>query len=74
MGITSSVVILCVLLAAKTSSSQLGNSGHPGPVVDLGYAQYMGSTNASTNISSFLGIRYAAAPTGNSTLRHLFSS
>lgn len=34
------------------------------PVVDLGYAQYQGSFNASSNITQFLGIRFAAAPTG----------
>ncbi|KAH7888217.1 Alpha/Beta hydrolase protein [Phlebopus sp. FC_14] len=34
------------------------------PVVDLGYAQYQGSYNASSNTTSFLGIRYAAPPTG----------
>ncbi|KAJ7201513.1 Alpha/Beta hydrolase protein [Mycena rebaudengoi] len=35
----------------------------PSPrVVDLGYAQYQGAANASTNITTFFGIRYAAAP------------
>ncbi|KAF7317243.1 COesterase domain-containing protein [Mycena chlorophos] len=33
------------------------------PTVDLGYAQYQGSTTG--NITSFLGIRYAAAPVGD---------
>ncbi|KAJ7695905.1 Alpha/Beta hydrolase protein [Mycena rosella] len=35
------------------------------PVVDLGYAQYQGVFDADLNITSFLGMRYAAAPTGN---------
>ncbi|KAJ7704488.1 Alpha/Beta hydrolase protein [Mycena rosella] len=35
------------------------------PIVDLGYAQYQGVFDAALNITSFLGIRYAAAPTGN---------
>ncbi|KAJ7442644.1 Alpha/Beta hydrolase protein [Mycena latifolia] len=35
------------------------------PVVDLGYAQYQGAFNPDLNITSFLGIRYAAPPTGN---------
>ncbi|KAJ7069667.1 Alpha/Beta hydrolase protein [Mycena amicta] len=34
------------------------------PVVDLGYASYQGVVDESTNITSFLGIRYAAPPTG----------
>ncbi|KAJ7117209.1 Alpha/Beta hydrolase protein [Mycena crocata] len=33
-----------------------------GPVVDLGYARYQGAVNASTNVTTFVGIRYAAAP------------
>ncbi|KAG1753521.1 Alpha/Beta hydrolase protein [Suillus paluster] len=35
------------------------------PIIDLGYAQYQGSIDTATNITSFLGIRYAAAPVGN---------
>ncbi|TFL04226.1 Alpha/Beta hydrolase protein [Pterulicium gracile] len=34
------------------------------PVVDLGYASYRGSRSHGTNITSFLGIRFAAAPEG----------
>ncbi|KAK7032667.1 carboxylic ester hydrolase [Favolaschia claudopus] len=36
-----------------------------GPIVDLGYAQYQGSVNATTNVATFLGIRYATPPLGN---------
>ncbi|KAJ7074631.1 Alpha/Beta hydrolase protein [Mycena amicta] len=36
-----------------------------GPVVNLGYAKYEGSIDAQNNITSFLGVRYAAPPTGN---------
>ncbi|KAL4253914.1 Carboxylic ester hydrolase [Pleurotus pulmonarius] len=32
-------------------------------VVDLGYAEYRGTTNTSTNVTTFLSIRYAAPPT-----------
>ncbi|KAJ7653507.1 Alpha/Beta hydrolase protein [Mycena rosella] len=39
--------------------------GAHAPVVDLGYAQYQGVFDAGLNITSFLGIRYAAPPTGN---------
>ncbi|KAF7327270.1 Carboxylic ester hydrolase [Mycena kentingensis (nom. inval.)] len=37
---------------------------HAEPTVDLGYAKYQGSVDPATNIASFLGIRYAAAPVG----------
>jgi hypothetical protein len=36
----------------------------PGPIIDLGYAQYQGAVNAATSITNFMGIRYAAAPIG----------
>lgn len=77
MGISSSTAIHCVLLAVLVSSSHLRdleslpkfwNDHVAGPIVDLGYAQYEGSTDLSTNISSFLSIRYAAPPTGKPIL------
>ena len=34
------------------------------PVVNLGYAQYQGTFNTSANSTFFIGIRYAAPPTG----------
>lgn len=43
------------------------------PVVDLGYAKYSGTFNAATTTTQFLGIRYAAPPTGWSTLALTFS-
>jgi hypothetical protein len=72
MGIFSSMVTLCSI-AVSVSSSPIRDSGillesryAPGPVVDLGYAKYQGSTDLSTNITSFLSIRYAAPPIGES--------
>lgn len=35
------------------------------PVVDLGYSIYQGTFNATSNITRFLGIRYAAPPVGS---------
>ncbi|KAJ7036784.1 Alpha/Beta hydrolase protein [Mycena alexandri] len=32
------------------------------PIVDLGYAKYQGFVDTTTNITTFLGMRYAAAP------------
>ena len=34
------------------------------PIVDLGYAQYQGYFDTQTNITNFLGVRYAAPPIG----------
>ncbi|KAL5492352.1 hypothetical protein ACEPAI_3799 [Sanghuangporus weigelae] len=34
-------------------------------VVDLGYASYQGILNSTTDITSFLGLRYAHPPSGN---------
>ncbi|KAJ7470971.1 Alpha/Beta hydrolase protein [Mycena latifolia] len=39
------------------------------PIVDLGYAQYQGAVNMSTNVTTFLGMRYAAAPIGELRFR-----
>ncbi|KAF2710840.1 alpha/beta-hydrolase [Pleomassaria siparia CBS 279.74] len=35
------------------------------PVVDLGYAVYQGAYDATYNVNSFKGVRYAAPPLGN---------
>lgn len=57
------------LLVAAASSffppNVLGiSTGSTPPIVDLGYAKYAGTFNATTDITQFLGIRYAAPPTG----------
>ncbi|KAJ7889187.1 alpha beta-hydrolase [Mycena leptocephala] len=39
------------------------------PTIDLGYAKYQGSVDTSANITTFLGIRYAASPTGELRFR-----
>lgn len=50
-----SVLALAKLISATNDLS---------PVIDLGYAQYQGSFDSSSNISYFLGVRYAQPPTG----------
>ena len=35
------------------------------PVVDVGYAQYRGVPNTTFGVTTFFGLRYAQAPTGN---------
>ncbi|KAJ7074583.1 Alpha/Beta hydrolase protein [Mycena amicta] len=46
-------------------SSFLGVVSATGPVVNLGYAKYEGAINLQNNVTTFLGVRYAAPPTGN---------
>ncbi|KAG2359255.1 Alpha/Beta hydrolase protein [Suillus spraguei] len=50
------------LLALQALSSPAANVS--ASIVDLGYSQYQGSVDTATNITSFLGIRYAAPPVG----------
>ena len=54
------VFLLGVLALAKLAVAANDST----PVVDLGYAQYQGTFNVSTNVSYFLGVRYAQPPTG----------
>ncbi|KAJ3934689.1 MAG: Alpha/Beta hydrolase protein [Lentinula lateritia] len=35
------------------------------PVIDLGYAKYQGVFDSANNVTNYLGIRYAAPPTGD---------
>ncbi|EGN99178.1 hypothetical protein SERLA73DRAFT_90445 [Serpula lacrymans var. lacrymans S7.3] len=56
------LALLCTLFPKGYSTPVASASG---PTVDLGYAQYQGSVNTTTDITSFLGIRYAAAPFGD---------
>ncbi|KAG1750596.1 Alpha/Beta hydrolase protein [Suillus paluster] len=51
------------LLALEALSSPATTES--APIIDLGYARYQGSVDTATNITSFLGIRYAAPPVGD---------
>ncbi|KAK7055877.1 carboxylic ester hydrolase [Favolaschia claudopus] len=53
-----------LLVAAAILSANADSA----PIVDLGYAQYQGIVSTS-NITHFLGIRYAAAPLGDLRFR-----
>ncbi|KAF7349008.1 Carboxylic ester hydrolase [Mycena venus] len=53
-------VIFALLLVHSTVAT---------PIIDLGYAQYQGMVNVTTNVTTFLGIRYAAAPQGELRFR-----
>ncbi|KAI5890824.1 alpha/beta-hydrolase [Schizophyllum commune H4-8] len=41
----------------------------PGPIIDLGYATYEGAFDPVSNVTRFLGVRYAAPPTGENRWR-----
>jgi hypothetical protein len=51
-------------ILAVLSGAFLCILGEGTPIVDLGYAQYQGAVDTSTNLTTFVGIRYAAAPIG----------
>ena len=57
--LTSATIFVSATTAANTTA----------PIVDLGYAQYQGYFDAQTNITNFLGIRYAAPPVGEYRIR-----
>ncbi|KAF9255238.1 alpha/beta-hydrolase [Marasmius fiardii PR-910] len=59
----SSIVVLGLLALCGVVSTQPVKEPST-PVVDLGYARYSGAFNGSTNVTSFLGMRFAAAPIG----------
>jgi hypothetical protein len=57
----------CLTRACATATILLAARAQR-PIIDLGYAEYQGTVNSATNIANFLGIRYAAAPLGRSSL------
>jgi carboxylesterase type B len=57
--------LTALLLTATVSALPHPDKRWARPVVDLGYATYQGVYNETTNIQSFKGMRYAAAPVGD---------
>ncbi|KAL0071681.1 hypothetical protein AAF712_001538 [Marasmius tenuissimus] len=55
------ITLLALLRLSNFIRAQTENT----PTIDLGYAKYRGAFNETTNVTSFLGIRYVAAPVGN---------
>jgi len=55
---------LTLLTLFRLSHLTLAQTTEDGPIVDLGYAQYQGVFNDTTNVTTFNGIRYASAPVG----------
>ncbi|KAF7980333.1 hypothetical protein HWV62_38755 [Athelia sp. TMB] len=57
--------LLAVGMAVQASALPPKMTGSAAaPVITLDYAVYQGSTDPMSNITSFLGVRYAAPPTG----------
>lgn len=63
MKISSKITALAPLLPCLVQAQNTTTS--TGPVVNLGYAQYRGVYNTSIGVTSYFGLRYAQAPTGN---------
>ncbi|TEB18583.1 alpha/beta-hydrolase [Coprinellus micaceus] len=57
------LVTVCQHLG-QMQGGRLENRRCGSPIVDLGYAQYQGVANSETGNTEFLGLRYAAPPTG----------
>ncbi|KAH7906752.1 Alpha/Beta hydrolase protein [Hygrophoropsis aurantiaca] len=62
--IRSAFFALLGLSISHFTSATPASSSASAPVVDLGYAQYQGSLDSATNVTTFTGIRYAAPPLG----------
>ncbi|KAF8824788.1 hypothetical protein HHX47_DHR7000555 [Lentinula edodes] len=63
-------LLYCTLLAYSSSSSvATQNPRLQGPIVDVTYAQFQGAFDPETNVTNFLGIRYATSPTGDLRFR-----
>ncbi|KAF9060481.1 Alpha/Beta hydrolase protein [Rhodocollybia butyracea] len=65
------MTIFRILLAVVLSFAVVSRSAHihsrdsnDVPIIDLGYAKYQGVFDSLNNITNYLGIRYAAPPTG----------
>ncbi|KAJ3852551.1 Alpha/Beta hydrolase protein [Lentinula lateritia] len=56
--LTSAVALLYASTLARASNSDV-------PVINLGYTQYQGVFDSVNNLTNYLGIRYAAPPSGD---------
>jgi len=61
-GLIMKLAILCLTCLTAPILSQTTQDPL---LVDLSYAKYLGTHNATTHLNSWLGIRYAAPPTGS---------
>ncbi|KAF5367116.1 hypothetical protein D9758_003854 [Tetrapyrgos nigripes] len=66
-AMTRPLGFLALLFAASLAFDSHAQSNLP--VVDLGYAKYQGFFDATANVTSFFGIRYASPPVGDLRFR-----
>lgn len=59
-----SFLLLCFSKIISATAEPLISGTPLAPVVDLGFAQYQGFFDATSNTTQFLGLRYADPPTG----------
>ena len=62
MLITLRSLLLALLVYSQVYTTARQTPSNP--IVDLGYATYKGVFNHTSNITSFLGVRFAAPPIG----------
>jgi len=62
-----SVVAACVS-GFGTAQSTTSSGTQAAPTVDLGYVKYVGVKNATVNVISYFGVRYAAVRTHSTLL------
>ncbi|KAF9064636.1 Alpha/Beta hydrolase protein [Rhodocollybia butyracea] len=66
-GFTALAVLLTIALASP--SPLIHSRDNNVPIIDLGYAKYQGAFDSLNNVTSYLGMRYAAPPVGELRFR-----
>ncbi|KIJ62991.1 hypothetical protein HYDPIDRAFT_93630 [Hydnomerulius pinastri MD-312] len=64
------LALACLARSTFSAASPMSARSASAPVVNLGYSQYQGALDTTTNVTSFLSIRYAAPPLDFSDVRH----
>ncbi|KAF5392285.1 hypothetical protein D9757_001481 [Collybiopsis confluens] len=62
---TCTVFTVLSLAVASAVSAAAHSRGPDAPIIDLGYAKYQGVFDDVNNLTSYLGVRYAAPPIGD---------
>ncbi|KAJ3754100.1 Alpha/Beta hydrolase protein [Lentinula raphanica] len=57
--------VFVLLLSMLPNSIRYACANNDTPVIDLGYAKYQGEFDSARNVTNYLGVRYAAPPTGD---------
>ncbi|KAF9064188.1 Alpha/Beta hydrolase protein [Rhodocollybia butyracea] len=68
LGFTALAVLLPFALASP-SPLIYSRGSNAVPIIDLGYAKYQGVFDSLNNVTNYLGMRYAAPPTGELRFR-----